>query len=51
LLILALAVAAIYIYTRRADRATLFPAFLIFALTDSLLSMAIYAPGIFGVGR
>jgi len=51
LLILALAVAAIYIYMRRADRATLFPAFLIFALTDSLLSMAIYAPGIFGVGR
>ncbi len=51
LLILALALAAIYVYTRRADRATLFPAFLIFALTDSLLSMAIYAPGIFGVGR
>ena len=50
LLILALALAAIYAYTRRAERATLFPAFLIFALTDSLLSLAIYAPGFFGVG-
>jgi hypothetical protein len=50
LLILALALAAIYAYRRRAERPTLFPAFLIFALTDALLSMAIYAPGIFGVG-
>jgi hypothetical protein len=50
LIILALALAAIYAYARRADRATLFPAFLIFAVTDALLSMAIYAPGIFGIG-
>jgi hypothetical protein len=50
LLILALALAAMYAYTRRAERATLFPAFLIFAVTDTLLSLAIYAPGIFGVG-
>ena len=50
LIILALALAAIYAYARRAERATLFPAFLVFALTDALLSMAIYAPGIFGVG-
>jgi hypothetical protein len=50
LLILALALAAIYAYTRRAERATLFPAFLIFAVIDTLLSLAIYAPGIFGVG-
>jgi hypothetical protein len=50
LLILALAFAAIYAYTRRAERATLFPAFLIFAVTDTLLSLVIYAPGIFGVG-
>jgi hypothetical protein len=50
LLILALGLAAIYAYTRRAERASLFPAFLVFAVTDALLSMAIYGPGIFGVG-
>ena len=50
LIILALALAAIYAYTRRVERATLFPAFFVFTLTDALLSMAIYAPGIFGVG-
>ena len=50
LIILVLALAAIYAYARRAERANLFPAFLVFALTDALLSMAIYAPGIFGVG-
>jgi hypothetical protein len=48
LIILVLALVAMYAYKRRADRATLFPAFLVFALTDALLSMAIYAPGIFG---
>jgi hypothetical protein len=48
LIILILALAAMYAHTRRAERATLFPAFLIFVLTDALLSMAIYAPGIFG---
>jgi hypothetical protein len=51
LLILALAVAAIIVYKRRAERATLFPAFLIFVATDALLSLLIYAPAIFGVGR
>jgi hypothetical protein len=50
LIILALGLTAIYAYARRAERATLFPAFLVFAMTDALLSMAIYAPGIFGVG-
>jgi len=50
LIILALAVAAITAYQRRAERATLFPAFLIFAATDALLSLVIYAPAIFGVG-
>jgi hypothetical protein len=48
LLILALALAAIYAYKRRAERATLFPAFLIFAVTDALFSTVIYAPSIFG---
>jgi hypothetical protein len=50
LLILAVAVAAIIVYKRRAERATLFPAFLIFVATDALLSLLIYAPAIFGVG-
>jgi hypothetical protein len=50
LLILALAVAAIIVYKRRAERATLFPAFLVFVATDALLSLFIYAPAIFGVG-
>lgn len=48
LIILALALAAIYAYTRRSERATLFPAFLVFALTDASLSLLIYAPSIFG---
>ncbi len=50
LIIFALALNAVYAYTRRADRATLFPALLIFVATDALLSLLIYAPTIFGVG-
>jgi hypothetical protein len=49
LIIFALAFNAVYVYTRRAERATLFPAFLIFVATDALLSLLIYAPSIFGV--
>ncbi len=49
-IIFILALVALYTYRRRAERATLFPAFLVFASTDALLSLAIYAPGIFGVG-
>jgi len=51
LLILAVAVAAIIVYKRRAERATLLPAFLIFVATDAPLSLLIYAPAIFGIGR
>jgi len=47
LIILALALAAMYAHTRRTEEATLFRAFLVFALTDALLSMAIYAPSFF----
>jgi len=50
LIIFALALAAVYAYTRRAERVTLFPAFLIFVATDASLSLLIYAPTIFGVG-
>jgi hypothetical protein len=42
-----LALAAMYAHTRRTEEATLFRAFLVFALTDALLSMAIYAPSFF----
>jgi hypothetical protein len=48
LIILALALAAMYVYIRRAERATLFLAFFVFALTDALLSLAIYASSFFG---
>ena len=47
LIILTLALAAMYAHTRRTEEATLFRAFLVFALTDALLSMAIYAPSFF----
>jgi len=47
LLILAVALAAMYAHTRRTEGATLFPTFLVFALTDALLSLAIYAPSFF----
>jgi hypothetical protein len=47
LIILALALAAMYAYTRRTERATLFPTFFAFALTDALLSLAVYASSFF----
>jgi len=48
LIILALALAAMYAYTRRTERATLFLALFVFALTDALLSLAVYASSFFG---
>jgi hypothetical protein len=48
LIIFALALAAMYAYIRRTERATLFLAFFVFALTDALLSLAIYASSFFG---
>ena len=48
LIILALALAVMYAAIRRTERATLFLAFFVFALTDALLSLAIYAPSFFG---
>jgi len=48
LVIFALAFAAMCTYTRRTEKATLFRAFFVFALTDALLSLAIYAPSFFG---
>jgi hypothetical protein len=47
LLILGVALGAVYIYWRRAERATLFPAFFVFILTDVVLTLIIYSPSIF----
>jgi hypothetical protein len=46
-LILVLALAAAYIYMRRSERAILLPTYLVFAATDALLSVLIYAPKLF----
>lgn len=43
-LILVLALTAAYIYIRRSERATLFIAYLVFAITDGLLTVLLYAP-------
>jgi hypothetical protein len=47
-LILCVALAAVYVYVRRAERATIFVAYLVFALTDVVLTLALYSPGFFG---
>lgn len=49
-IILLLALAAIYIYARRSERATIFEAYLVFSLTDGLLTVLLYAPGFFNRG-
>jgi hypothetical protein len=47
-LMLCVALAAVYIYARKAERATIFVAFFVFALTDVVLTLVLYAPGFFG---
>jgi hypothetical protein len=47
-LILCVALAAVYVYARRAERATIFVAYLVFALVDVVLTLALYSPGFFG---
>ena len=47
-LILLLSLAAVYVYGRRAERATIFKAYLVFALTDVVLTLVLYSPGFFG---
>jgi len=49
-LIFIFALGAICLYARRSERATLFKAFLVFALTDSLLTVVLYAPQLFNPG-
>jgi hypothetical protein len=48
-LMLCVALAAVYIYARRAERATIFVAYLVFALTDVVLTLVLYSPGFFGL--
>jgi hypothetical protein len=47
-IILALALTAVYIYYRRAERATILKAYFVLALTDVLLTLILYGPGFFG---
>jgi hypothetical protein len=49
-LIFIFALVAICLYAWRSERATLFKAFLVFALTDSLLTVVLYAPQLFNPG-
>jgi hypothetical protein len=47
-LMLCVALAAMYLYVHRAERATIFAAYMVFALTDVVLTLVLYAPGFFG---
>jgi hypothetical protein len=49
-LILLLALGALALYARRSDSPTLFKGYLIFALTDGILTVVLYAPGLFNPG-
>jgi hypothetical protein len=46
-LVLLLALTSIYVYVRRSEEPTLFKAYLFFALTDGLLTAALYGPRFF----
>ncbi|MCP4541383.1 MAG: hypothetical protein GY832_29995 [Chloroflexi bacterium] len=46
-IILLVSIGAIYIYTRRSERATIFKAYLVFALVDGISTVILYAPGLF----
>ncbi|MGD2148838.1 MAG: hypothetical protein PVH41_19250, partial [Anaerolineae bacterium] len=46
-LVLLFALASIYVYVRRSEDPTLFKAYLFFALTDGLLTAALYGPRFF----
>jgi hypothetical protein len=48
--LLAIALGVVYFYARRALRATIFKAYLFFALTDVVLTLVLYSPGFFGSG-
>jgi hypothetical protein len=48
--LLAIALGMVYLYVRRAERATIFKSYLFFALTDVVLTLVLYSPGFFGSG-
>jgi hypothetical protein len=48
--ILLIALGVVYVYARRAQRATIFKSYLFFALTDVVLTLVLYSPGFFGSG-
>jgi hypothetical protein len=48
--LLLIALGVVWWYVRRAQRATIFKAYLFFALTDVGLTLALYSPGFFGSG-
>jgi hypothetical protein len=48
LTIFALALLVVYLYTRKAQRATIFKSYLVFALVDVGLTLVLYAPRFFG---
>ena len=50
ILILLLAVGGIVLYTRRSEHSTIFVGYLIFALIDGILTVVLYAPGLFNPG-
>ncbi len=45
--ILALGLGALALYVRRSESPALFKAYLVFALTDGILTLVLYAPGLF----
>jgi hypothetical protein len=47
ILILLLALVPIFVYARRAEEPTMFKAYLFFALTEILLTAALYGPRFF----
>ncbi|MBN1582501.1 MAG: hypothetical protein JXA89_17465 [Anaerolineae bacterium] len=46
-LLLLLGIGAVYLYSRRAARPTIFRAYFILALVDTVLTLVLYAPGLF----
>lgn len=48
LAVVALAALVVFVYARRSARASLFGAFFVFALSDTLLTLMVYGPSLFG---
>ncbi len=48
LAVVALAALVVSLYARRSARASLFGAFFVFALSDTLLTFGVYGPSLFG---